>query len=209
LQIEGYIKDFTQLTNINRSMTSNYDNEFIVERGLAKGVDFLLKYKTKKLYLWTVYSLGFIKRYEGENEYFPHFDRRHNVNLVSSFTFGKKDSWKADARWNLGSGFPFTQTQGFYENIPFSDGINTDYTSENGELEIVYAELNKGRLAYYHRLDLSLSKTIEISKNTILKITASVTNAYNRNNIFYINRITNERIYQLPLLPSGGISLKF
>ncbi|MGY8989108.1 MAG: TonB-dependent receptor [Flavobacteriales bacterium] len=209
LQIEGYIKDFTQLTNINRSMTHNDDNEFIVERGLAKGVDFLLKYKTKKLYLWTVYSLGFIKRYEGENEYFPHFDRRHNINLVSSFNFGKKDSWKADARWNLGSGFPFTQTQGFYENIPFSDGINTDYTSENGELEIVYAELNKGRLPYYHRLDLSLSKTIEISKNTILKITASVTNAYNRNNIFYINRITNERIYQLPLLPSGGISLKF
>ena len=208
-QIEGYIKDFNQITNINRSMTSNYDNEFIVERGLARGVDFLLKYKTKRLYLWSVYSLGFIKRYEGENEYFPHFDRRHNINLVSSFSFGKKDSWKADARWNLGSGFPFTQTQGFYENIPFSDGINTDYTSENGELEIVYAELNKGRLSYYHRLDLSLSKTIEISKNTILEITASVTNAYNRNNIFYINRITDERIYQLPLLPSGGISLKF
>ena len=208
-QIEGYIKDFNQITNINRSMTSNYDNEFIVERGLARGVDFLLKYKTKKLYLWSVYSLGFIKRYEGENDYFPHFDRRHNINLVSSFNFGKKDSWKADARWNLGSGFPFTQTQGFYENIPFSDGINTDYTSENGELEIVYAELNKGRLSYYHRLDLSLSKTIEISKNTILEITASVTNAYNRNNIFYINRITDERIYQLPLLPSGGISLKF
>ena len=208
-QIEGYIKDFNQITNINRSMTSNYDNEFIVERGLARGVDFLLKYKTKRLYLWSVYSLGFIKRYEGENEYFPHFDRRHNINLVSSFSFGKKDSWKADARWNLGSGFPFTQTQGFYENIPFSDGINTDYTSENGELEIVYAELNKGRLSYYHRLDLSLSKTIEISKNTILEITASVTNAYNRNNIFYINRITDEKIYQLPLLPSGGISLKF
>ena len=208
-QIEGYIKDFNQITNINRSMTFNEDNEFIVERGLAKGIDVLLKYKTKKLYLWAVYSLGFIKRYEGENEYFPHFDRRHNINLVSSFSFGKKDSWKADARWNLGSGFPFTQTQGFYENIPFSDGINTDYTSENGELEIVYAELNKGRLSYYHRLDLSLSKTIEISKNTILEITASVTNAYNRNNIFYINRITDERIYQLPLLPSGGISLKF
>jgi hypothetical protein len=208
-QIEGYIKDFTQLTNINRSMTSNYDNEFIVERGLAKGVDFLMKYKNKKLYIWTVYSLGFIKRYEGENEYFPHFDRRHNVNLVSSYTFGKKDSWKADARWNLGSGFPFTQTQGFYENLPFSEGINTDYTSGNGELGIVYADLNQGRLPYYHRLDLSLSKTIEISRNTILEITASVTNAYNRENIFYFNRIKHERVNQLPLLPSGGISLKF
>ena len=40
-------------------MISNYDNEFIIEKGLAKGIDFLLKYKNKKLYLWTVYSLGF------------------------------------------------------------------------------------------------------------------------------------------------------
>ena len=46
LQIEGYIKDFTQLTNINRNMTSNNDSEFIIERGLAKGVDILLKYKS-------------------------------------------------------------------------------------------------------------------------------------------------------------------
>ena len=66
----GYIKDFNQITNINRSMTSNYDNEFIVERGLARGVDFLLKYKTKKLYLWSVYSLGFIKRYWKSNTIF-------------------------------------------------------------------------------------------------------------------------------------------
>jgi len=209
LQIEGYIKDFTQLTNINRSMTSNYDNEYVVERGLARGVDFLLKYKSKKLYIWTVYSLGMVKRTEGENEYFPHFDRRHNVNLVSSYKFGNKDSWKADARWNLGSGFPFTQTQGFYENLTFSDGINTVYTSTNGNLGIVYADLNEGRLPYYHRLDISLSKRIEFSKTTILEMTISVTNAYNRENIFYFDRIEHERVNQLPLLPSGGISLRF
>jgi len=209
IQLEGYIKDFTQLTNINRSMSSDYDNEYIVERGLAKGVDFLLKYKNKNLYIWTVYSLGIIERFEDGNNYFPHFDRRHNVNLVSSYTFGKNNSWKADARWNLGSGFPFTQTQGFYENIPFSDGINTDYISENGELEIVYAELNQGRLPYYHRLDISLTKSIEINKNSTLEITSSVTNAYNRENIFYFNRIEHERVNQLPILPSAGISLTF
>ena len=209
IQLEGYIKDFTQLTNINRSMSSDYDNEYIVERGLAKGVDFLLKYKNKNLYIWTVYSLGIIERFEDGNNYFPHFDRRHNVNFVSSYTFGKKNSWKADARWNLGSGFPFTQTQGFYENIPFSDGINTDYISENGELEIVYAELNQGRLPYYHRLDISLTKSIEINKNSTLEITSSVTNAYNRENIFYFNRIEHERVNQLPILPSAGISLTF
>ena len=209
LQIEGYIKDFTQLTNINRSMTSNYDNEYVVERGLAKGVDFLLKYKGKRLYIWTVYSLGMVKRTEKENEYFPHFDRRHNVNLVSSYKFGNKNSWKADARWNLGSGFPFTQTEGFYENLTFSEGINSPYTSSNGDLGVVYGDLNEGRLPYYHRLDISLSKTIEFSKTTILEMTVSVTNAYNRENIFYFDRIEHKRVNQLPLLPSGGISLRF
>ena len=33
--------------------------------------------------------------------------------------------------------------------------------------------------------------------------------AYNRENIFYFNRIEHERVNQLPLLPSAGISLKF
>ena len=208
-QLEGYIKDFTQLTNINRDMMPNYDNEFIVETGLAKGVDFLIKYKSKKIYVWAVYSLGVIKRYEGEKEYSPHFDRRHNVNLVTSYKFGKNNGWKADARWNLGSGFPFTQTQGFYENLTFSGGINTDYISENGELGIEYAELNKGRLPYYHRLDASISKSIKLNKSSMLDMTFSVTNAYNRENIFYFNRVKYERVDQLPIMPSFGASITF
>ena len=170
---QAYIKDFTQLTNINREMISSFDNEFIVERGIAKGADFLLKYKNKKLYLWTVYSLGIIQRYDEGNVYFPHFDRRHNINFVSSYTFGNNNSWKADARWNLGSGFPFTQTQGYYENIPFTGGINTDYITQNGELDVIYAELNQGRLPYYHRLDLSLSKTVVSELNIVVSTSLS------------------------------------
>jgi hypothetical protein len=208
-QIEGYIKDFTQLTNINRDMTSNNDDEFIIESGVAKGFDALAKFKSKKLYVWAVYSLGFVTRNDGNNTYYPHFDRRHNINLVTSYKFGNKEAWKADFRWNLGSGFPFTQTQGFYENLTFSDGINTDYTSVNGELGIEYADLNLGRLPYYHRLDASISKKTKISKNMNLDVTVSVTNAYNRENIFYFNRIKYERVNQLPIMPSLGASLTF
>ncbi len=188
-QLEGYIKDFTQLTNINRNMTSNTDDEFIIESGVAKGVDLLVKFKSKKLYIWAVYSLGFITRNDGNRTYHPHFDRRHNVNFVTSYKFGKRNSWKADMRWNLGSGFPFTQTQGFYENLTFADGINTDYTTTNGELGIEYADLNQGRLPYYHRLDASISKSIKLNKSSDLDMTLSVTNAYNRENIFYFNHI--------------------
>jgi len=208
-QLEGYIKDFTQLTNINRNMTSNTDDEFIIESGVAKGVDALVKFKSKKLYIWAVYSLGFINRNDGNRTYHPHFDRRHNVNFVTSYKFGKRDSWKADMRWNLGSGFPFTQTQGFYENLTFADGVNTDYTTTNGELGIEYADLNQGRLPYYHRLDASVSKNIKLNKSSELDMTLSVTNAYNRENIFYFNRVKYERVNQLPLMPSFGASITF
>ena len=64
------------------------------------------------------------------------------MNLVSSYKFGKNESWKIDIRWNLGSGFPFTQTQGFYENITFSNGINQTIFID-GELGIEYANLNE------------------------------------------------------------------
>ena len=208
-QLEGYIKDFTQLTNINRNMTSNDDPSFIIESGLAKGFDVLIKYNNQNLYIWTVYSLGNITRNDGENEYSPHFDRRHNVNFVSSYKLGKQNSWKVDGRWNFGSGFPFTQTQGFYENLTFSNGINTDYTSTNGDLGIEYADLNSGRLPYYHRLDFSISKVTKINKNVTLDVTASVTNIYNRENIFYFNRVKYERVNQLPLMPSLGASFTF
>ena len=209
LQIEGYVKDFSQLTNISRNRIDESDPEFIIESGIAKGIDLLLKYKKDNIYLWTVYSYGSITRKYNELIYNPNFDRRHNINFVASYNYGKNKTWKTDLRWNLGSGFPFTQTQGFYEQISFSDGINTNYNSENGNLGIIYSDLNEGRLPYYHRLDLSTSKKIKFNERSSLEISGSITNIYNRENIFYFNRIKNERINQLPFMPSLGVNFLF
>jgi len=228
LNIEGYLKNFTQLTNINRNKI--YDDipdfsekpdyqkkDFVVEKGLAYGGDILLKYDYKRWYVWFVYSLGFVTRYddvltddEGNKiNYAPHFDRRHNVNLIASYTFGKDLNWEANARWNLGTGFPFTQTQAVFEKHTFTDGINTDYISSNGELSYIYGPLNNGRLPTYHRLDLTIKRKFEITDNSTLKAVISVTNAYNRQNIFYFDRTKYQRVDQLPILPSAGISLTF
>lgn len=220
LNVETYIKDNIQLTNINRNKLyddtgDNQDKpeylrkDFIIETGKAYGIDFLLKYDYKRVYLWATYSLGWVTRYDGVIKYPPHFDRRHNINLVGSYTFGKDLTWEFSTRWNLGSGFPFTQTQGFYEKIPFYDGINTDYTRVNGELGIVYGPLNQGRLPYYHRLDVNLKKMIPTGEDSELEISLSITNVYNRENIFYFDRIRYERVNQLPFMPSIGINWTF
>lgn len=220
VNIEGYIKNFSQLTNINRNKIyedspENYDKpdyqkkDFIIEKGAAYGADVRFKYEHKRLYLWAVYSLGWIKRYDGIENYIPHFDRRHNVNLLGTYQLGKDKSWEISARWNLGSGFPFTKTKGYYENVPFDNGINTNYWQTNGNMGIIYGELNNGRLPYYHRLDINLKKTFTFNKRTELQLKANVTNVYNRNNIFYMMRLTNERVDQLPIMPSLGLSLTF
>ena len=70
-------------------------------------------------------------------------------------------------------------------------------------------EFNSKRLPTYHRLDITVKKQFKFKNKTELEITAAVTNAYNRKNIFYVNRVTNAKIYQFPFLPSLGISYKF
>ncbi len=220
INIEAYYKNFSQLTNINRNKIfediGEYQDkpeylrkDFIIENGSAKGVDFSMKYENKNLYLWVVYSLGFVNRYDGLIHYVPHYDRRHNVNIVSSYKFGKLNSWEVNGRWNLGSGFPFTQTQGYYEKLNFAQGIFSDITTMNGDLSIIYGTINGGRLSYYHRLDLGLTKKFSFSENVTLDANFTVTNVYDRDNIFYVNRITNEKVYQLPVMPSFGLTLNF
>lgn len=222
VNIEGYAKDFTQVTNINRDKIydDNQENldkpeflrkDFIVETGLAYGFDVTYKRQTDRWYLWLVYSYNNVSRYDGVRTYQPHFDRRHNINVVTSYALGKDKMWEANIRWNFGSGFPFTLTQGFYENITFSDGLSEDYRTSNGDFIVAYDDLNRGRLPYYHRLDASLKRTIEFEEhdNRKIEIIASCTNIYNRDNIFYFDRIKYRRINQLPVLPSLSFSYRF
>lgn len=228
VNIEGYWKDFVQLTNINRNKIyadtpSNYEiadllkKDFTKETGDAYGFDVSLKYEDQHWYLWAVYALGFVNReYEKATEngtelvkYPPHFDRRHNINLILTYTAGSKRQWEFSGRWNFGSGFPFTQVQGFYEYYSFQDGINFDYTTTNGELGVLYGELNGGRLPTYHRFDLDVKRKFYFSERVSLEADFSVTNVYNRNNVFYVNLVTSNVARQLPILPTLGLTLSF
>jgi hypothetical protein len=128
-----------------------------------------------------------------------------------NYALDEEKTWEFGLRWNYGSPLPFTQTQGFYPSVDFiSDGLGTDPKTENPDLGIIFAaQRNGGRLIPYHRLDVSLKKTIEFNRYTRLEITAAATNLYNRQNVFFIDRTTNERVDQLPILPSLAASFYF
>ena len=221
LQIEGYYKANPQLIVLNRNKIYNdtpgnatkddyFKKDFIIEQGDAYGMDVLLKYDYRRTFLWFVYSLGKVKRNDGVYNYAPHFDRRHNINLVASQVMGEDLNWEVSARWNLGSGFPTRQTQLYYELMPFVDGISTDYTTTNGQLGIMYTEIDKKvRLPFYHRLDITAKYTFYFSNDSEMEASFGITNIYNRSNIFYVDRVTNEKIYQLPFMPSFGLNYRF
>lgn len=221
VNIEGYYKYFSQLSNINQNklypdndqfqgIDDVYKKDFILENGESYGVDILLKYSTKRLFLWGVYSYGHSIRWDGFETYFPVFDRRHNINMVGTYLFGKNKDLEVSARWNLGSGLPFTPTAGFFQEENFQNGVTTDPTTSNSSyVGTILGDFNSERLPYYHRLDITVKKQFEFKNSSVIEIIASVTNVYNRRNIFYVNRATGNVIYQFPILPSLGLSYKF
>ena len=208
INLEGYFKNFSQLISANRYKMFDNENEFIWEKGRAYGGDITVKYDNKGFYVWLVYSLGWVQRTDGVVNYNPHFDRRHNVNLLVSYSFGKRHSWQIDARWNYGSGFPFTQTQAYYPHyVPTH--INDDYVNANEDVYFMLAELNQARLPSYHRLDIGAKKKFFLGERNSLELSISFSNIYNYKNIFYVNRISNEVIYQLPFLYYFGLTWRF
>lgn len=226
LNLEYFYKNFGQLVGANHNQIYDRSDpayvsgglyeksqylmtDFIIESGYATGLDFSACYDLERLYLWATYSLGFVKRTDEVKTYSPHYDRRHTVNILATYTLGEERQWEISGRWSFGSGYPFTRTAGFYEGLPFGQGIVTDYTRENGDLTIYYDEVYAGRLPTYHRLDLGAKRKFSIGKRGILEIALSVTNAYNRKNIFYFDRVTFERVNQLPILFNLGANLSF
>lgn len=185
-----------------------YMTDYMIEDGVAYGLDLSLCYDVERLYVWATYSLGNVERTDELMTYHPHYDRRHTVNLMVTYALGDQREWELSARWSFGSGFPFTQTQGVYEQ-PSSGRISQNYTTAQGTYGIYYAELYGGRLPSYHRLDMGVKRKFSIGTRSVLEVNLGVTNVYNRKNMFYFDRMTFERVDQLPFLWSAGMSFSF
>lgn len=225
LDAEVYFKHFSQLMNANRNKIYDENDpayqsgiyakpeylmkDYIIEKGFATGFDISACLDLERLYVWTTYSLGYVQRTDEIQTYNPHYDRRHTLNMLATYALGEQREWELSGRWTFGSGYPFTQTQGVYQHIIFGDNIISDYTDENGQYGLSFAEIYKGRLPNYHRLDLGVKRKFSLGKRSVLELNLSVTNVYSRENIFYFNRTTFDRVNQLPILACFGVTLTF
>lgn len=210
LNLEGYYKDFNQILVINRNKLTAQESDYALEKGWAYGSDVSLQVTYPKFDVWTTYSLSWTKRNDGQQIFPTVFDRRHNINFVFNYYPGKNKNTNVGLRWNLGTGFPFTQTLGFY-NYQVLGSATSDYVTSNPDIigTIFSPTRNGGRLPSYHRLDLSISHKIKFTERLGLELNASVINTYNRENIFYFDRLRYNRVNQLPFMPSVAAKFTF
>jgi hypothetical protein len=115
-------------------------------------------------------------------------------------------AFTASARWQFGSGLPFTRPFGFDEAFDFTRDLYPVTTSV-GTTRLLLDKPFTGRLPLVHRLDLSLERAFDVAFGQIV-LQAGVINAYDRRNMFYYDLFSGRRLDQLPLAPYASVTLR-
>lgn len=146
--------------------------------------------------------------------YAPIWDRRIDLELALQAEL--PGGIEASARWNLGTGLPYTRPLGAYTLFRYGvlDGLRAYEDLPGSDLGIVLGPRNGERFPTYHRLDLSFRRTYTKSWGE-LRPYVNVVNVYNRKNpLFYFyeyDRSPARRsgISMFPLLPTIGLEVSF
>ena len=182
--------------------------------GRSYGVDvFLRQLETGRFGGWVSYGYGVSSRERDGRRYWPAQDRRHNANVVMSWTPGRR--WALGARYGLATGNPYTALIGRYD-MPIYDPLGNDYgdADVSGRDASARGDRNAERYPLYQRIDLSVERSYTAGRATIRPY-LSVVNVTNRRNVFaydfdyYADPPTAKALSQFPLLPTLGLKVEF
>lgn len=206
VNLEGYLKAHRNLPVSKWSPAAQLTVETARADGRAYGADLQVEYTRSPLYLSLGYGWSKV-RYEAASDdlgawvgdpvfrYAPAHDRRHAANLVATYDVA---GFTARLRWEAGSGRPYTRIYGF--DLALSPP-REDPLEEPGRGQVYFSEPYGARLPPYHRLDVSLGRSVDLSSRVSLDAEVGVINAYNRDNIFYYDVEALQRRDQSPILP--------
>lgn len=206
LNMEGYVKRHYNTPVSKWTAEPRIEIETALANGLTYGFDLRLSLESTLAYASVSYGFS-VSEYEAASgdlgawidqplfRYSPAHDQRHKINIGGGYRLAGFD---LDARWELGSGKPYTKIYGydFYFRLP-SENPGFD----PGQARILYSKPYTGRMPWYHRLDLSISRNFSPGGSSVIETQLGVINAYNRRNIFNFDYSVLERVDQTPFLP--------
>lgn len=214
VSLEGFYKDIDNLFVGEWTSYPQFTTKLQPATGRSSGLDARIEIRRAPFYGFVNYGLS-STMYEAKQanltlwygqeslRYRPPHDRRHQLNALANI---KVYGFDVSARWEFGSGLPFSRPVGFDGFILVDDVDINPYT--NGSRRVIYERPYNSVLPTYHRLDFSVERTFS-TKQIDLTLQASMLNVYDRRNIFYVDVFTLRRADQLPLVPSLGLRLSF
>ena len=207
LDVQGYYKDFGSLITYNRDKLVSTDPDYINGKGSAYGAEAMLRYEHPYVDLLGAYTLGWTSITSGSLSYPPRYDRRHSLKLLG--VVHPFRSLDVSVRWDVGSGLPYTPSIASYNRLAFTDVYRNPTLYETGNRYLALAQdKNSYRLPAYHRMDLAVVYRIDFDPIHI-GVGASITNIYDRKNIFYFDRQTGQRINSLSFFPSAMLTVEY
>jgi hypothetical protein len=189
---------------------SQSDDIFITEgSGYATGMEVFLQRRTGALTGWIGYTLGWTRRRFSElnqgRSFHPKYDRRHDVSFVAKYKTGR---WTFGSNYVYGTGQAFTPASARYALRSPATGIlpRDDFILPGGR--------NTARLLAYHRMDLNITRDLNIF-GLRSQFYLQIFNLYSRRNEWFIQYDTNnpntepEVVKMLPVIPTIGLNFKF
>ncbi len=212
VRAEAWRKDYGRLPSSNLFNDPEvFGDEFLITTGRSYGLDVLLRQlESEKVSGWIAYSFQRSWRDAPTGRFAPVQDRRHNLNVVSSWRPG--GTWSYGARLGVGTGTPFTDIEGQLVRRRY-DPVTNSYITDNlpVQREPIGGVRNGARFPLVQRLDLSATYAKPGKRH--LTPYLSLINAYNARNVFtYVfdytdNPPTRSAFSQFPFLPTLGVSI--
>lgn len=207
--LEGWYKDLKDLPVAQWTSIVRFNTNLVRAEGTAFGADASLQYTRDPLQLGLTYGYGQINykapiwSNEPAVEFSPPHDVRHKLGLTATI---QTDWLTASARWQYNSGLPFTSVYG-YDTMLEVRGLRGVPSEDVGTPRAFYRNAYGARLPDYHRLDVSLERSFDLSPSVGLSIEGGAINTYNRSNLFYVDIFTLDRVDQLPLIPYLAVQI--
>ena len=165
--IEGFYKNMDNIFIGEWTAFPGFTTRLQEAHGDAYGFDLRVEVRRPRFYGFVNYGLS-STRYEIDPEspavinpgrFRPPHDRRHQVNvLAKTVVYG----FDISARWQFGSGLPYTPVEGF-DGFVLMDGP-VAVRNVRGFPRVIYESIPyRGVLPTYHRLDITVERAFDIA----------------------------------------------
>lgn len=211
--IEGFYKNMDNIFIGEWTAFPGFTTRLQEAHGDAFGFDLRMEVRRPRFYGFVNYGLS-STRYEidpqspavrNPGRFRPPHDRRHQINVLGKVVVYGFD---VSARWQFGSGLPFTPVEGF-DGFVLMDGP-VAVRNVRGFPRVIYESIPyRAVLPTYHRLDVTVERVFDMPLGVEMTVQAGVMNAYDRANLFSLDLLTAQRTDQLPVVPIVGLKVAF